>query len=67
MFIVREVKSVGHSKLYDCITITYEDESMDKFAACTEHLYPKCGDMVEIYSDDYVHYKGFGAMVLKVV
>lgn len=67
MFKVRKVKSVGYSKFNECRIITYEDDGMDKFAACTEDIYLECGDMVEIYRDDHVNYRGFGAMALKVI
>jgi len=68
MFKICKVKNVGYSKFNDCIAITYEDDDgVEKFAACTENLSVKCGDTVEIYTDDYIHYRGFGAMVLKIV
>lgn len=67
LFKIRKVKSTSYSGFNKCRIITYEDENMDKFAACTEDAYPKCGDMVEIYKDEHVNYRGFGAMVLKVV
>lgn len=68
MFKIREVKETGYSKFNNCNTIRYDDEDgYRKFAACTEDLYVKCGDKVEIYTDDHVNYRGFGAMALRVV
>lgn len=68
MFKIREVKKVGYSKFNECLAITYkDDDGMDKFAACVDDIFPKCGDIVEIYTDDYINYKGFGAMTLKIM
>ncbi len=67
MFKICKVKNVGYSKFNNCIAITYEDNGIEKYAACTENLSIKSGDTVEIYTDDYVNYKGFGAMAIKVV
>lgn len=68
MFKIIEVKAVGWSKFNSCNVIEYDDEDgYRKYAACTEDLYVQCGDKVEIYIDDYVHYRGFGAMALKIV
>ena len=68
MFKIREVKNVGYSTLYNCAVAIYVDnDGYEKFAACTENLYIRSGDKVEIYTDDFVSYKGFGAMVLNVI
>ena len=67
MFKVREVKRVSWSEFNKCVVAVYEEDGIDKYAACTEHLSIKCGDKVEIYGDEHVNYKGFGAMALKVV
>lgn len=68
MFKIRKVKAVCYSEFNDCAFITYEDtDGITKCAACTEHLSVRCNDTVEIYSDDYVHYRGYSAMALKVV
>ena len=67
MFKISKVKHVGYSKFNNCDIIIYEDENMDKYAACTEGLVVQCGDTVEIYRDDYVNYRGFGTMVMKVI
>lgn len=40
---------------------------MDKFAACVDDIFPKCGDIVEIYTNDDIHYRGFRAMALKIM
>ncbi|MCM1171304.1 MAG: hypothetical protein NC393_04165 [Clostridium sp.] len=68
MFKIVEVADVGYSGLNKCIFIKYRDtDDVLKCAACTEHLTVKNGDSVEIYSDSYVNYRGFGAMALKVL
>lgn len=68
MFKISEVKEVIYSKFNNCNVIKYDDENgYRKFAACIEDLYVKCGDKVEIYTDEYVNYRGFGAMVLRVI
>lgn len=66
MFKISEVKETGYSSLNGCDVIKYDDEDgYRKFAACTEDLHVECGDKVEIYTDDYVNYRGFGAMVIR--
>ncbi len=67
MFKIRKVKNVGYSEFNACIAITYEDDGIEKYAACTENLSIEPGNTVEIYTDNYVNYRGFGAMALKVV
>lgn len=68
MFKIRDVKKVGYSKFNECYVVKYDDnDGYEKFAACVEDLYVKCGDKIEIYCDDYVNYHGIGAMVLRVI
>lgn len=67
MFKIVEVKKVEQSTLSGCTTIRYEDDGMLKYAACVDGLTVHRGDKVEIYSDDYVDYCGFGAMALRSV
>jgi len=67
MFKIRKVKNVDYSKFNDCVVITYEDNGIEKYAACIENLSIKSDDTVEIYTDDYVNYRGFGAIALKIV
>lgn len=66
MFKNCKVEEVKYSKLNNCVFVTYMDEGMKKCAACSEHLSVKCGDTVEVYSDDYLHYRGFSAIALKI-
>lgn len=67
MFKIKEVKKVGYSKFNECYVVIYDDDGYEKFATCVEDLYVKCGDKIEIYSDDYVNYHGIGAMALRIV
>lgn len=63
-----EVKEIEESiKYYNCDVISYIEDGYKKFAAITENLNVKVGDIVEIYTDEYVNYKGFGTMVLRVI
>lgn len=68
MFKIREVKNVGYSKFNECLVVTYkDDDNIEKFSACVEDIFPKCGDIVEIYTDDHINYKGLGSMVLRIM
>lgn len=67
MFKIVEVKVKAFSSFNNCEIIRYEEDGILKFAACVEPLDVEEGDMVEVYSDEYVNYRGFGAMALKVV
>lgn len=67
MMNIRTVKSVRYSPLNKCNFIQYEKEpGQDAFAAIAEHLSVKVGQDVWIFSDDFVHYKGFSAVAVLV-
>lgn len=68
MFKVVKVTNVCYSDFNKNLVIKYKDEDgIFKYAACTENLTVEVGDLVEVYRDDNVNYKGIGAMALKVV
>lgn len=68
MFKIREVEKVCYSSTCHCtFAIYYDSDGREKFAACTENLSIKCGDKIEIYTDDFVYYRGFNEMILKVI
>ena len=74
MFEIRKVKEVFRSKINDCFVVgvvvleANDDDGIEPHAALTEDvIHVKPGDLVQVYSDEFVNYKGYGAMVMQVI
>ena len=53
----------------DLAFITYIDDSdnYEKYAAVSNNLQPHVGDIVEVFRDDYLSYRGFGGVVIRIL
>lgn len=64
MFKTCIVKDVSYSEENNCVVAVYEEDGVEKYAACTEHLTIRCGDKIKVYTDKYVNYRGYNEMAL---
>ena len=66
MFTQAKVKHVWKYRLTKATVINYDDvDGFEKSAACVENLNPQIGDIIEVFTDEHIHYRGFSAVALK--
>lgn len=60
-----KVLSVGYAKgTYNCITIGYQKDDYLTFAAVSENLSVKVGDLVWVLHNSRLDYKGFNSVAV---